>query len=40
MKGMRRAYWQVIYVLLVILALLLASGAPVNFSGPGGAAPP
>jgi len=39
MKKVRSLYWNVIYVLLAILALILASGAPVNFSGPGGHGP-
>ncbi len=36
---MRRAYWYAVYVLLVVLALALAAGAPLAFSGPGGTAP-
>jgi len=38
MRG-RRVYWEVVYILLAVLAMILASGAPVNFSGPGGAKP-
>jgi hypothetical protein len=33
---MKRVYWTVVYVVLTIAAMVLASGAPVSFGGTGG----
>jgi hypothetical protein len=33
---MKRVYFLVVYVVLTVAALVLASGAPVSFSGTGG----
>jgi hypothetical protein len=33
---MKRVYWTVVYVVLTVAAMVLASGAPVSFGGTGG----
>jgi hypothetical protein len=33
---MKRAYFTIVYVVLSVAAIVLASGAPVSFSGSGG----
>ncbi len=33
---MKRAYWTLVWFVLTIVTLILASGAPVAFSGTGG----
>lgn len=32
----KRVYWTVIYVILTVAALVMASGAPASWSGTGG----
>lgn len=33
---MKTVYWSIVYVVLSVAAIVLASGAPVSFSGSGG----
>ena len=33
---MKKVYWSIVYVVLSVAAIVLASGAPVSFSGSGG----
>lgn len=33
---MKRIYFNIVYVVLSVVAIVLASGAPVSFSGSGG----
>ena len=33
---MKQVYWNIVYVVLSVAAIVLASGAPASFSGSGG----